>query len=167
MILIRIIQLTLFVTILLLIGGCSKNLSNSKIGSEQFPTQNEALEHFNQVENIKGSIDLVTTSSNEFLLVTQSGQNTYFIGELKETNEGVVTIRISGYVDIGMGAGWELSTIDGSEYTIFFEKNDEKPYLMKLSNDDYFISIVEGHTLTSDSLKITNAIKEIVAIKSN
>lgn len=151
--------------LLLLTGSCSEKFKKDDI--EYFSTQEEALEHFIDNENIKGHIDLITTKKHELLLVTESSQNTYFVGELKEDSEGVYAVRISDSVLMEIGASWELITVDRNEYTIFFEKTNEKPYLIKLSNDEYFISIVEGHTISDKSLSLTDAIKEVGTIKNN
>lgn len=164
---IKTIKFSLFVVIFLLIGGCSESSLNFNEDIEHFSTEDEALEHFIENERIKGNVDLVTTTKSESLLVTQSSQNTYFVGELMKDDEGVFATRISAKVHMEVGAAWELITIGGNKYTIFFEKDNEKPYLINLSNGDYYISIVEGHTLSKDPLNVTNAIKEIVAIKSN
>jgi len=160
-------KLSLLVMILLLVGGCSEDFSGNMDEIKYFSTQEEALEHFMDINNIEGNIELVTTTKNELLLVTQRSQDIYFVGEIKENDEGLYAKKISHDVQIGIGASWELITVDGNEYTIYFETTNEKPNLIKLSNDEYFISVVEGHTLSDDSLSFTNAIKEVDTIKSN
>ena len=169
---IKSIKLILFVLILLLIGSCSENFSNNKDDIEIFSTQEEALDHFIDNENIEGNIELVTTTNNELLLVVERSKNIYFVGELKEDDKGMFALKISADVNMDESAGggaWELVTLDGNEYTIYFEKTNERPYpyLINLSNDEYFVSIVEGHTLSENSLGLTNVIKEVDIIKSN
>jgi uncharacterized protein (DUF736 family) len=149
----------------MLIVGCSESSSNIKDEIRHFSTQEETLEHFIEKENIRGNIDLVTTTKNELLLVTQSSENIYFVGELKEDDEGFHASKISASVHMEIGAAWELITMDGNEYTIFLEKTNEKPNFISLSNEEYFISIVEGHTLNKNSINVTNAIKEVDTIK--
>ncbi|WP_152608283.1 hypothetical protein [Halalkalibacter okhensis] len=149
----------------MLIVGCSESSSNIKDEITHFSTQEETLEHFIENENIRGNIDLVTTTKNELLLVTQWRENIYFVGELKADDDGFYAFKISASVHMEIGAAWELITMDGNEYTIFFEKTNEKPNFIELSNEEYFISIVEGHTLNKNSINVTNGIKEVDTIK--
>lgn len=109
---------------------------------------------------------MITTTKNDLLLVSQSGENTYFIGELNEDDEGFYANRISAIVQMEIGGAWELNTLANNEYTIFFEKTAENQYFIQLSNKEYFISIVEGHTLNNISIDVTNEIDEVEAIKS-
>ncbi|MEW9053845.1 MAG: hypothetical protein AB2392_21990 [Neobacillus sp.] len=166
MVIIKKMMLNMFVITLLLIGGCSKISSKNKDEVEHFSTQVEALEHFIEFENIKGNIDLVTTTNSEILLVTHASEDTYFVGELKEDDEGFYAAKISASVRLGIGAAWELNTIESNEYTIFFDTNNE-PNFIKFSNEEYFFSIVEGHTLSKNLLNAINTIKEVQTIKSN
>ncbi|MFS0780259.1 hypothetical protein [Bacillus sp. 1P06AnD] len=159
-------KLFLAVCIFLLIGGCSENASTNIDEIDHFPTQEEAIAHFVEVENITGNIDLVTTTKRELLLVSQLKQDIYFVGEVKENTEGYDAVKLSASFKIGFGAAWEFNTMDNEKYTISFEKSNEKPNLIRLSNDEYYISIVEGHTLNRSLFNGTNAIKEARTIKS-
>lgn len=123
------------------------------------------MEHFIQDENIKGNIDLITTTTNEKILVVQSSGNTYFVGELVEDKEGYYARRISANVEMTIGASWELNTTDKNKYTIFFEKNKEDMNYIQFSNGEYDISLVEGHTISENALAFTSAIKEVEIVK--
>jgi len=166
-IIIKKINLSLFVITLLIIGGCSENSTKIKDKIKHFPSKHEALDHFIEDENIRGNIDLVTTTKSDHLLVTQWRENIYFVGELNENDEGFYTGKISVNVHMKIGGAWELNTMDGNEYTIFFDKNKEKPNSIKLSNEEYFISIEDGHTLSNNSLNVTTVINEVDTIKGD
>ena len=109
-----------------------------------FSSKEETLEHFVQNENVKGNIDLITTTNDESLLVIQSSGNTYFVGELMEDKEGYYAKRISDNVEMTIGASWELTTKNKNEYTIFFEKNKEDANYIQFSNGEYGISPCRG-----------------------
>ncbi|KGP71032.1 hypothetical protein [Pontibacillus yanchengensis] len=157
----------MFVITLLIIGGCSENSSKIKDKIKHFPSKHEALEYFIKDENIRGNIDLVTTTKSDQLLVIQWRENIYFVGELNEDDKGYYTGKISANVHMKIGGAWELNTMDGNEYTIFFDKTNEKTNSIKLSNEEYFISIEEGHTLSNNSLNGTTAIDEVDTIKGD
>lgn len=103
------------------------------------------MDEFIQGEGIKGTIDLITTTNDEELLVIQQGQNNYFVGELLEDKKGFAANRISANVVMKLGGSWELKTIANHKYTIYFEKEQENQNFFPLSNGDYYISIVVGH----------------------
>ena len=75
-------QLTsiLMITILLL-AACSENSSKYTDEIQYFSSIDKALENFIEVEKIYGEIELITTTKNDKLLVTQRRKNTYFVGE--------------------------------------------------------------------------------------
>ena len=104
--------------------------------------------------------------NNEVLLVSQSSGDTYFVGELKESTKGFYAVTLSASVVVGVGAAWELTSMDNHKYTIFFEKENEKNNFIRLTNHEYYISLVEGHTLRENMSTGTNAIKEIQNLKS-
>ncbi|MBE4906953.1 hypothetical protein IMZ08_02635 [Bacillus luteolus] len=162
---IRILKLSLFVISLLLLSGCFESSSKTEI--EHFSTKEKALEHFIKKEKIKGNIDLITTTNKDQLLLTHWTNNTYFVGELKEDEKGYYAERISNYFQMeSSGFGWELSALNGNEYTIFLQKSNE-PNFIKLSNEKLFVSILIGHTLSTNSKNETNAIKDFDTIKSD
>lgn len=152
---------------LLLLGGCFESSSKTMTEIEHFSTKEKALEHFIKKEKIKGNIDLITTINKDQLLLTHWTNNTYFVGELKEDAKGYYAERISNYVQMeSSGFGWELSTLNGNEYTIFLQESNE-PNFIKLSNEELFVSILMGHTLSTNSKNETNAIKDFDTIKSD
>ena len=146
--------------VILFLSAC-----NEKDNIDHFSSKEEALEHFVQNENIKGNIDLITTTKDEKLLVTQSSGNTYFVGELVKDKKGYYAKRISDNVEMTIGGSWKLETKDKNEYTIFFEKNKEDLNYIQFSNGEYDISLVDGHTIRENSLTLTSAIKEVETIK--
>ena len=143
------------------ISACS-----GKDNIDHFSTKEETLEHFVQNENVNGNIDLITTTNDESLLVIQASENTYFVGEIVEDKEGFYAKRISDNVSMTVGASWELNTKDKNEYTIFFEKNKEDANSIQFSNGEYYISLVEGHTISEENtFALTSAIKEVETVK--
>lgn len=157
---IRQLMVILVVIAIFFISACSE-----KDDRDYFSTKEEALEHFVQNENVEGNIDLIITKNDERLLVTESREHTYFVGELAEEKEGYYTKRISANVEMTIGGGWELNTTNKNEYTIFFEKNKEYSNGIPFSNGEYIISLVEGHTISENGLALTNAIKEVETVK--
>lgn len=164
-IIIRQFKFILIVITVLLLAACSENSSKIKDDIEYFSSKEKALGHFIENENIKGEIELITTTKDEKLLVTQWSKNIYFVGELKKDYEGFYAVKISASVNMKKVASWELNTIDGNEYTIFFEKTKEKTNFIPLSKDDYYVSIVEGHKLGENPLTLTNAIQDFETVK--
>ena len=55
--------------------------------------------------------------------------------------------------------------MEKNKYTIFFEKNKEDLNYTSLSNGEYDMSLLEGHTISENTLNVTNAIKEVKAIE--
>lgn len=74
-------------------------------------------------------------------------------------------VKISASVDMKKDVSWELITIDDNKYTIFLKKIKEEPNSIHLSNDDYYVSIVEGHKLSENPLTLTNAIQDFETVK--
>ena len=143
------------------ISACS-----DKDNIDHFSSKEESLEPFVQNENVKGNIDLITTTNDESLLVIQSSGNTYFVGELVEDKEGYYAKRISDNVEMTIGASWELNTKDKNEYTIFFEKNKEDANSIQLANGEYYITLGEGHMISEENtFALTSAIKEVETVK--
>jgi hypothetical protein len=143
------------------ITACIEEISNSKDDIEYYKTKADTLENY-----YTGSFELIKTTKNETLLVTKLGENTYYVGELKKSAKGFYTAKISASVRMETGASWELITIDGNEYTIFFEKTSKGPIFIPLSSNDYYVSIVEGHKLGENPLTLTNAIQDFETIKN-
>ena len=133
-------QLTsiLMITILLL-AACSENSTNYTDEIKYFSSIDKALENFIEVEKIYGEIELITTTKNDKLLVTQRRKNTYFVGELKKDDKGFYAVKISASAEMVKGASWEFNTIDGNEYTISFEKFTDEPNFRPLSNGKYYV----------------------------
>ncbi|MFB4473214.1 hypothetical protein [Virgibacillus sp. SK37] len=149
----------LMVITIFVLSACSEE------NSDHYSSQEEALDYFIKDENIEGNIDLITTAKDEQLLVVQSSENTYFVGELVEDKEGYYASRISDNVSMTVGASWEINTRDKNKYTIFFEKNKEDSNYIQLSNGEYDISLVEGHTISEDVPILKSAIKEVKVVK--
>lgn len=159
-IIIKQISVILAVISMFFISACSKEGN-----IQHFSSEDETLDHFVQNEDIEGIIDLITTTKDEKILVIQSSGSSYFIGELVEDNEGYYIRRISDNVDMTKGGSWELSTVGKNEYTIFFEKDKEDINYIQLSNGEYGVSLVEGHTISGDDLALTSVIKEVETVK--
>ena len=132
---------------------------------QHFSSKEEALDFFIKKEDIKGNIDLILTKRGEELLVVQSKEDVFFVAELIEDKEGYYAERISDSVGLGIGASWELNTADKNKYTIYFDKNKKDLNYTSLSNGEYEMSLVEGHTITKNTTEFTNAIKEVEVIK--
>ncbi|WP_342535791.1 hypothetical protein [Sporosarcina sp. FSL K6-3508] len=153
-----------FIVILLMAGillltACSKEHIN------YFPSKEAALEELIRSEGIKGNIDLITTMNDEELLVIQEDQNNYFVGELLEEKKGFAANKISANVVMELGGSWGLNTLANHNYTIYFEKEPENQNFLPLSNENYYISIVEGDQVKKQDPIITNSIKVIESIK--
>ncbi|REB10973.1 hypothetical protein DVB69_01470 [Sporosarcina sp. BI001-red] len=118
-----------------------------------------------QSGGIKGTIELITTTNDEELLVIQQDKNNYFVSELLENKEGFAVNRISDNVDMELGGSWELKTIANHKYTIYFEKEQVNQNFFSLSNRDYYISIVKGHQIKKEDPVFINSIKDMKAIK--
>lgn len=161
------INIRQFMVILMVIAIFFISACSEKSNIDRFSSKEETLEHFVQNENIKGNIDLITTTNDEKLLVTQSSGNTYFVGELVEDKEGYYAKRISDNVEMTIGGGWELNTMNKNEYTIFFEKNKEDSNYIQFSNGEYVIFLVEGHTISKNALALTSVIKEVETVKDS
>jgi hypothetical protein len=153
-------MVNLVVIAIFFISACSE-----KDDIDYFSTKEEALKQFVQNENVEGNIDLIIATNDERLLVTESREHTYFIGELIEDKEGYYTKRISANVEMTIGGSWELNTTNKNEYTIFFEKDREYSNGIPFSNGEYVISLVEGHKISENGLALTNAIKEVETVK--
>ena len=141
-----------------IIAACSENPNIF-----HFKTKDEALDNYIANQNIQGNIEVITTISNEKLLVAQSIENSYFVGELKETNKGFYAERISDSVQLELGGSWPIITMDGNKYTIFFEKMNKDGFF-KMLNSDYYVSIVKEHEKGNVEF-LTNVIEDSEVIK--
>lgn len=101
------------------------------------------MEDLIRSETIKGSIDLITTTNEIETLVIEQDKNTYSVAELLEDKKGYTANRISANVTMKLGGSWELKTNSKHKYTIYFEKKQENQNFYPLSNENYFISLVE------------------------
>lgn len=155
------ISISLLGFLLFGVSACDENEKGVR-----FSNKEDALKHFIQEEDVKGSIDSVMTVKDENLLVTQKRDRTYFVGELVKDKNGYYINKISVEYEIpGGGAGWELNTSTSNEYTIYFEMDKEAPNTIQLSSEEYSVLLVEGHTLTNDDLPLTSAIKKVETVK--
>ncbi|MBB4825891.1 hypothetical protein HNO89_003127 [Sporosarcina luteola] len=151
----------LTVTSIFFLSACSE-----KRAIEHFPSKEEALKQLVQKENVKGRIDLLTTTNGENVVVIQSSENTYLVGELVKDKEGYYAGKISASSELTtVGASWELTTIDNNEYTIKFKKSKEGSNNEYFSIGEYDISLVKGHTLSDKKLASTSAIKVVERMK--
>ncbi|WP_459044761.1 hypothetical protein [Sporosarcina sp. CAU 1771] len=144
----------------LLLIACSQE-NNSKY----FSSKEAALENLIQSEEVKGRIDLITTTDEIEILVIEHDKNNYSVAELVKDKKGYTANRISANVVMELGGSWELKTNTKHKYTIYFEKRQENQNFYPLSNEDYFISLVEGHQITKEESNSTNSIKDIRAVK--
>ena len=149
-----------------LISACSEK------EIQHFSSKEEALDFFIEKENIKGNMDLILTKKEDELLVIQSKEDTYFVAELIEDKDGYYAERISDNVVLGIGAAWEVNTADKNKYTIYFDEDKDDSIhtslsssYVPLSNGEYEMSLVEGHTITNDATDFISAIKEVEVIK--
>lgn len=154
------ISISLLGFLLFGVSACDENDKGVR-----FSNKEDALKHFIQEEDVKGNIDLVLTVKDENLLVVQTRDRTYFVGEMVKDKNGYYTNKISVEYEIPSGAGWELNTSNNNEYTIYFEMDKEAPNTIQLSNEEYSVLLVEGHTLTNHDLPLTSAIKKVKTIK--
>ncbi|MCM3743615.1 hypothetical protein M3193_05630 [Sporosarcina luteola] len=145
--------------VLFFISACSE------IGIEHFSSQEEALIYLIDKEEIKGNIDLIVTIRGERLLIVQSREDIFFVGELVEDKEGYYAEKISDSVVIGVGASWELNTASKNKYTIYFEKDKKDLNFIPFSNGEYDMSLVEGHLISKNTTDLISAIKEVKVIK--
>lgn len=141
------------------ISACSEK------GIEHFPSKKETLDHFIEKEDVKGNIDLIITIKGEKLLVVQSRKDIFFVGELIKDKEEYYAKRISDSVAIGIGAGWELNTLNKNKYTIFLGKNQENLNYIPFSNGEYNMSLVKGHMINKNTSDFISAIKKVEVIK--
>ncbi|MHA6260884.1 hypothetical protein ACXYMX_13445 [Sporosarcina sp. CAU 1771] len=123
------------------------------------------MENLIQSEEVKGRIDLITTTDEIEILVIEHDKNNYSVAELVKDKKGYTANRISANVVMELGGSWELKTNTKHKYTIYFEKRQENQNFYPLSNEDYFISLVEGHQITKEESNSTNSIKDIRAVK--
>lgn len=143
----------------LFLAACSKD------SIDYFPSKEAALDAFVQSEEINGTIEQVTTMTEEELLVVQKDENRYFVGELLEDKKGFVANRISDNVIMELGGSWELTTSAKHKYTIYFEKEPEDQYYRLLTNEEYYISIIDGHHIQKDNSTFTDAIQDMKVLK--
>ncbi|PID15303.1 hypothetical protein CSV63_09065 [Sporosarcina sp. P34] len=147
-------------TSLLLLSACTEENNTN-----YFPTPEAALEDLIQSDGIKGSIDLITTTDEMEVLVIEQNKNNYFVAELLEDKKGYTANRISANVVMELGGSWELKTNSKHKYTIYFEKTQENQNFYPLSNEEYYISLVEGHQVSKEDSITRNSIKDIRAVK--
>ncbi|WP_301107456.1 hypothetical protein [Sporosarcina sp.] len=153
-----------FVIILLMASALFLSACSEDSETNYFLSKDEALENLIQSEGIEGNIDLITTMNEEELLVIEHDKNTYSAGELLKDKKGYVAQRISATVVMELGGSWELETKSKHKYTIYFEKEQENQYYYQLSNEDYYVSLAEGHQISDPAPSFTDSIKEIRAV---
>lgn len=143
-----------------LLSACSEENNTN-----YFPLKEATFEDLIQSEEIKGSIDLITTTDEIEILVIEQDKNNYSVAELLEDKKGYTANRISANAVMELGGSWEFKTNSQHKYTIYFEKKQENQNFYPLSNGDYYISLVEGHQITKEDSISTNSIKDIRAVK--
>ncbi|MDR7240575.1 hypothetical protein [Neobacillus drentensis] len=148
-----------------LLAACNATTSKTKVKIEHFSSKEKAFQHYIKNENVAGSIDLITTLQGDKLLVTQERTNIYFVGELKKDDNGFYAEKITSGAQLTTETGWELNTLNGNKYTIYFNKTSDEPNYVSISNGEYFVSILEGHTLSEDTSNTKNAIKNVENVK--
>lgn len=160
---VRIIKRAILISVILfvfLISACSgKEL-------EHFASKKEALDSFIEQEEINSNIDLILTTKGESLLIAQSREDVFFVGELIEAKDGrYYAKRISDSVVVGIGASWELNTKYKNKYTIYFEEDENELNYVPFSNGKYSIALSEGHTITKNTMEFTNAINKVEVVR--
>lgn len=145
--------------LVLMLSAC-----NRPPDAELFSDKEEALNHFIENENVLGSIDLIVTTENDQLLVTEYRENNYFIGELTEYNGKFHTERVSANVSMELGGSLELTAKNKNKYSISFSKQKENQHFLPLSNGDYYVSLVEGHTISEEQQIEMTAIQSLEAL---
>ncbi len=150
--------------LLALLTACRVNPFKSEGEHKYFSSKEKAIEHYIEDNDVRGSVEVITTKKEETILVTQFRDNTYFVGELKEDDGEFFTAKLSANVHMERGGAWELNSMNGNEYTIFFKKENEPNY-KQLSNDEYFVSFVEGQAFDEHSSNHNNAITDIENVK--
>ncbi len=148
-----------------LLAACNATTSKTKDKIEHFSSKEKAFQNYFKNENVKGSIDLITTLQDDQLLVTQESTNIYFVGELRKDDNGFYAEKITPGAQLTTETGWELNTMNGNKYTIYFKKTSDEPNYVSVSNGEYFVSILEGHTLSEDNSNTKNAIKNVENVK--
>ena len=84
---------------------------------------------------------------------------------MKKDTKGFYALRISDSVQMDIGVNWKFETLDGKEYTIFLESTKKNQNYIQLSNGEYYVSLVEGHTISENIPSLTSAIKEVETVK--
>lgn len=144
--------------------ACNSN-SNTKANIDHFASQAKATQSYVKKEDVRGSVDLITTTKGDKLLVTQLSGDNYCIGELGKDDKGYYAEKVSQTFLIVSGEGWEFNTIGGNKYTIFFNKSKKNSDFNFLTNQQFCVSILEGNTLSNTNVPIKNAIKSIKNVK--
>jgi hypothetical protein len=156
---------SLAVLTIFLLVACNTTTSKSKDKIEHFSSKEKAFQHYIKIENVAGSIDLITTLQGDKLLVTQESTNIYFVGELKKEANGFFAEKITPGFQLTAETVFELNTMNGNKYTIYFKKTKDEPNYVSVSNGEYFVSILEGHTLSEDKLTAKNVINDVENVK--
>ena len=132
---------------------------------QYFSSKEEALDSFIEKNDVKGNIDMIFTKRGDKLLVVQTKEDTFFVGEQIHDQKGYYAQRISDNVSLGSGGAWELTTDANNMYTIFFDQNKEEMHYTSFSNGQYEMALVEGHKITKGIPESINAVKEVEVIK--
>jgi hypothetical protein len=132
------LKVVLVVLAVFLLTACSTNASKTQDNIEHFSSKDKAIQNYIKNESFTGSIDLITTTKGDKLLVTQESSNSYFVGELKKDDKGFYAATISPGTKLSTEAtGWELNTLDGNKYTIYFDRTNVNSNFISLSNGEF------------------------------
>ena len=132
---------------------------------QYFSSKEDALDSFIEKNDVKGNIDLILTKRGEELLVVQTKEDTFFVGERIGNQKWYYAQRISDNVSLDLGGAWELTTDANNMYNIFLEHNKKGMNYTSFSNGEYEMALVEGHKITENIPEFINAVKEVEVIK--
>ena len=132
---------------------------------QHFSSKEEALDSFIEKNDVKGNIDQILTKRGDELLVVQTKEDTFFVGERIQNQKGHYAQRISDNFSLGLGGAWELTTKANNKYTIYLDQSKKDMNYTSFSNGEYEMALVEGHKITKNIPEFINAIKEVEVIK--
>ncbi|KKI88919.1 hypothetical protein WQ54_28780 [Bacillus sp. SA1-12] len=152
---------------LFLLMACEINATQTEDMMKHFSSKEKAVQYYIKNEKVAGSIDLITTTKGDKLLVTERSKNLLFIGQLMKDRKGYYVSKITADTLLNTeSVGWELDTMDDHKYTIYFTKTNDNSDFILLPNGEFYFSIEEGHTICKEEVNIKNAILKVENVKN-